>query len=771
MRDRSLTVATVAFTLLALEILLARLYPVFLGSISAFVAIPVAMFGLGLGATAMHLARRDLDPKLLEKLVPGLWFVTLASLLLGFLLFNEVFNLTHYKLQNPITGMARTVTLLLVFTPIFALGGVVLSLCFREGADHVGRLYAFDLVGSAFACFAVPVALHLFDMPVVLVFVLAALGFAGVANLPEAARSRGRSMLGVALGVLLLLAMFQLIFTERPDSEVLGVRYAKGRTATELTHRWNEVSRVALMRWEDEEGNREHRVVHDDGISNVRLRTWRPKRLRDKKRYRGTHGLPWLAGVEPKNALVIFAGAGRDMMLLYEHSGGTLHATGVELNARVPWLVKGGWNLKAFWDLPDIDLRIDEGRAFLERSRDKYDLIYVASNGAQYATRTGHSRKFLETREAMESYLDRLAPGGVIVFGVQPSKHKIRWFKRIFEDRGLGPLENAVAVVSHTKGIGEVSSLVLKPDGLSLEARRRIRSQWGGTEGRGYVQFDPTGESHPTAEEWVTSPIDRDRLLPTDDRPYERRVSFEKFQLVPSKERMKNIFYRLDWIKVFTLLLFTSLAGLLVLVLQLVPRGGRRLPVPLTIWFLGSGVAYMLAQIGLMAKLELFMGKPLYSISVVLAAFLLANGLGSSIVERREVAGKPLPGWAPPLAAALIVPATLAVVQYVLPLAITWPLLLRVPLALLVVGPLATVMGMFYPLGVSRTVERGLTPLVPMTFGLATLSSAVGSTAAIVLIINHGFSNVVLSAVPMYLLLAALGAVALASRTAVSSAR
>ncbi len=75
------------------------------------------------------------------------------------------------------------------------------------------------------------------------------------------------------------------------------------------------------------------------------------------------------------------------------------------------------------------------------------------------------------------------------------------------------------------------------------------------------------------------------------------------------------------------------------------PGCGVGLPLPLTAWFLGSGVAYMLAQIGLMAKLELFMGKPLYSISVVLAAFLLANGLGSAFVERREKQGRPLPGW------------------------------------------------------------------------------------------------------------------------------
>ncbi|MCO4772526.1 MAG: hypothetical protein KDA24_21010 [Deltaproteobacteria bacterium] len=766
MTDRSMTVAAVAFTLLALEILLARLYPVLLGSVSAFVAIPVAMFGLGIGATVMHLLRRDLDPKWLERLVPALWITTLLCLLLGFFLFNHVFNLTHYKLQNPLREAGRIATMLLVFTPIFGLGGVVLSLCFRAGADHVGKLYAYDLVGSALACFAAPVLLHFFDMPVVLVFVLAALGFAGLPSLPQAQRPRARQGLGLVLGVLMLLATFQLVFTERPDPDALGVRYANGRSVEELTHRWNEVSRVGLVRWTDEEtGATETRVVHDDGISNVRLRSWRPKRLQNKGLYNGTHGLPWLLGLQPKKALVIFAGAGRDMMLLYEHSKGEMEITGVELNARVPWLVRGGWGFKKFWALPDIDLRIDEGRAFLERAEEKYDLIYVASNGAQYATRTGHSRKFLETREAMEAYLDLLAPGGGIVFGVQPSEHKIQWFKRIFEERGLGPLEDAVSIVGSTEGVGEVWTLMVKPDGISRTSRNQIARKWNGKKDRGRVLFDPARRIHKRVTGWVRDPIDPDRRLPTDDRPYERTVNLADFELAPSATKMKDIYYRLSWIKGFTLLLFGALAGALVLLLQLVPRGGRRLPLPLTVWFLGSGVAYMLAQIGLMAKLELFMGAPLYSIAVVLASFLLANGLGSAFVERREVAGSPLPGWFSPVAAAIAVPGTLFLIENVLPYAITWPLLVRSLVALLAVGPLAAVLGTFYPFGATRTVEKGMPQLVPMTFGLATLSSAVGSTAAMVLIINYGFRTVVLWSVPIYLVLAVLGALFLRSRS------
>ena len=81
-------------------------------------------------------------------------------------------------------------------------------------------------------------------------------------------------------------------------------------------------------------------------------------------------------------------------------------------------------------------------------------------------------------------------------------------------------------------------------------------------------------------------------------------------------------------------------------------------------------------------------------------------------------------------------------------------------LALAALFPLGFVLGMFYPLGVAMTVRRGQDQLVPMTFGLATLSSVLGSTWAIVAVINQGFRAVILQAAGIYLLLAVIAVTA-----------
>jgi SAM-dependent methyltransferase len=781
-RKLAAIVGVTALSALMLELLLARLLPFFLGNVSAFLAIPVAMFGLSLGALALHFSPRDPDPRSLPGLVVLLLVATAGGLALEFALFNHALGLIHYKDQNPLSDALRTVTLSTACVPAFAVAGVVLSTAFSSGAKHIGRLYALDLVGSAGACLIAPVLLHFLDLPVVVVVLLGIQGYLIVRVLSGRKKQLQRA-LAWTMAVLIPLAAFHVVFTARPDPAILGGRHSKGHEVEERQHRWNEISRVALLKFTKKGGGpTQSWIVHDDGISNSRVLGYSKKRVTGKVKTGPQQGLPFLLDEVPKKALVMFAGAGQDMVQLHRYSGGEMDITGVEIQPLVLLMSRGlfdGFGLRTFFDLPTVRMHIDEGRSFLDRTDDKYDLIFVASNGAQNASRTGHSRKFLDTLEAMEAYLDRLAPGGTILFNVQAVDHKFEIFKRLLEERGHAPFAEAAIILgrehrnpimkltSRTTGLKEVTrrfydTLILKPSGFSPGEVQRITAVRSDRSGRKrWVKYAPGfADSLPEAVTLARTPPDRSSFVPTDDRPFQDRVHFSSFAWNPSKAKWRSIEYRLDWVKIFTLGFFGSLSLLTILALQLRSRGGRRLPLPLTAWFLASGIGYMLAQVGLMAKLELFMGRPIYSIAVVLAGFLLANGAGSAWVEKRRASGRPLAPWALALAAAVLVLATPVLVDSINSHLIHLPTLLKVPPALLVVAPLAFVLGTFYPLGVGMTVDRGLQPLVPMTFGLATISSVVGSTYAMVLVINLGFTPVIRQAIPAYLVVALAGAVA-----------
>jgi spermidine synthase len=769
-RKLAITVSGVAFSALMLELLLTRMLPFFLGNISAFLAIPVAMFGLSLGALALHWTRGEPSPSWLPLLVPLLGVVTGLALVGEFVLFNEVFNLTPHWDQNPRHDALKTVVLATIFVPSFAVAGLILSIAFTAGARHVGRLYALDLIGSAGACLVTPVLLWAVDLRFAVVGLIAVLALVNGAVF-SAGGPKLKAALAAGVVALVVLAGTGTLFVARPDAGVLGGRYTDDNAVEEIRHGWNHVSRVGLLRFTKPSGKRFWWVVHDDGISNVRV-------LKFEQRYVESGGrrgpwaqrIPFLMDDAPRKAMVMFAGCGKDMVQMYEYAGGDLEVTGVEINGIVRRLVTteaDTWGLRAFLERPGVDLRTAEGRGFLSSDDELYDAIFVATNGAQNASRTGHARKFLDTHEAMESYLDHLAPGGVIVFNNQSVHQKVESFKRLLDERGERPFHESAALLGKTRDRSRaIDVLVVKPSGLSRDEVRRLAKAYPAPKKKGqrtkkrWLKFAPGHDGDDAITAMATTPADPDLFVPTDDLPYERRVDWSAFELFPEDEAFEKVTYSLDWIKVFTFGFFTLLSALVVVAFQVRRRGERRLPLWLGGYFGITGVCYMTAQIGLMAKLELFMGRPLYAISVVLAAFLLANGLGSAWVGRQqEQGGRPgVPMLA--LAAAGGVVLTLVLADGVLVHLLAWPVPVKALLAFVALAPLAFVLGCFYPVGVSLAVERGMDAQVPMTFGLATLSSVLGSTYAMVQVINVGFRAMVAHALVGYLALALIAWIA-----------
>ena len=127
---------------------------------------------------------------------------------------------------------------------------------------------------------------------------------------------------------------------------------------------------------------------------------------------------------------------------MHELLGGKAHITGVELNPLVRELAVSTeqlemFRLQEFYDLPHIDLVIDEGRHFLSTTTKKFDFILVGSNAATGVWMTGHSRKYLDTTQAFHLMLDRLSEDGVIVFDYQPLERRIETLKRVFKERGI----------------------------------------------------------------------------------------------------------------------------------------------------------------------------------------------------------------------------------------------------------------------------------------------------------------------------------------------
>ena len=761
-RDVELGIFLVGLVGLMVELLHTRMLSFFLGSISNFLAIPVALFGLALGSLLVH-RQPKADVRRSITILQALALPVLTAAFVGFFaVANAFFPVIHVSLENPYGDAARMLAYSGIFLPSYAILGALLALYFEAGAQNIGRLYCFDLAGAAAGCLLAPLVLTWAGLPPAIMTVL----FGALALLAATPLARRRLAVGAGAAgycVVAFLAWRGSVFQEHPDAVRLS-RYVLGGYARagvkEERVRWNDLARTSLMRAEiaNPEGRGEAwGIVQDDGLSNVNVARWDPEaNAADMLRYSLHHALPFLMGHEPKRMLVLFAGVGRDMVALDCMAQGKADITGVELNRAVVDLYRdpllAGMNLRAFHARPNMHLVVREGRDFLKSDRGRYDLVFVATNGSINAERTGDTRKYLDTYEAMASYLDHLAPGpgSMVVFVNQPVLHKAESLRLLFAERGLGDFGKAVFAFGAPATRGQ-DSMVVKPSGLTPDEIAAIDGKVASWPSARRVLYSPSGAGVPS---FVDTVLGRTHgPLVTDDRPFVHQVNWRDFELFPAKERFIDQLYASSWIKVFTIVLFGALAVAVMAFVGMRRDRKQRMPWPWVLYFFMAGVSYMCVEIGLIAKSELFLGSPLYAVAVILALFLASNGLGAYLHDRLRVFRGP---------ATLVLPTVAAIAWGVFATHLCNARLLSQPLPIkifcvaLCVGPAGTFLGMFYPFGVERVVEAGRRAAVPATYAMTTLSSVWGSVWAMTAITNLGFSAVILMGAAGYALIGLL---------------
>ena len=126
------------------------------------------------------------------------------------------------------------------------------------------------------------------------------------------------------------------------------------------------------------------------------------------------YGTPYrrLSGNKLGNVLIVGAGSGTDVAIALKK--GAKHVDAVEIDPRILQLGRQRNPDHAYQD-PRVTTHVNDGRAFLQSTDRKYDLILFALpdslslvNGASQI----RLESFLFTREALESVHDHLAPGG-----------------------------------------------------------------------------------------------------------------------------------------------------------------------------------------------------------------------------------------------------------------------------------------------------------------------------------------------------------------------
>jgi spermidine synthase len=779
-------ILTISAAVLGYEVALMRALSVARWHHFAYLVVSVALLGFGASGTVLSLWGKRLLAHFDRSMA---WLATAFALAIpaSFSLAQgvpfDVFQLAWDWRQS----LYLLEYCLLLFVP-FLLGATCIGLALVREAGGVHKLYFWNLIGSGIgACGVVGLMFVLPPGKLPLgVFVVAAFG-----ALVFAARrwwmAPAAAAMALALVYYSVVAPLELSISEHKGLRGMldrGARIVEERTGPLGTVHVLEGSSIHLvaglsLAYEGEEWEQRALVVDADSASAIH-RLASPEQARAFDFTAGA--LPYHLLSRPRT-LIIGAGGGGDVILArYHHAE---RVTALEMNPAVVALMKGKGSQAEFsgrlYEQPGVELVAAEARGYLAATERRYGLIqlplvesFAAAAAGVYALNEG----YLYTVEAVESYLGRLAEGGILCITrwlKPPPSDSIRIFATVTEALRRRGVQHVASHVVFIRGWSTATILArttpfTADDRAAVRrfcAERRFDLVWlegmEPAEANRYHVLSPE-DAYAAAARQLVSP-ERDAFLraypfdvtpTTDDRPYHALSQrWRGIRYLRSTMGDRWVHYA-EWgyiVLVATLLLLVVQGAVLILVPLLFlgrtaeHRGGR---LATCVYFACLGVAYMFLEIAMMQKLVLFLASPIYAAAVILTSFMVFSGLGSL------AAGRLLDGER--RAATFGIAGILAVglllwlgMDPLLACLARFPFWVRVVGAAACAGSLAFFMGMPFPSGLRRVASQ-VPELAPWAWGVNGCASVVGATLAMVLAVSYGFRVVLLAAFLLYAL-------------------
>lgn len=751
--------AGLALTMLAtllLEIVDSRLLSVITWYHLSFVAISVAMLGAAAGGVAVFVSpsRFPLDdsPKQL-----ALWAGRFALAMPLSHLLSLAIPMSASPNFTTMDVVVVALTLAVVAVP-FAIGGIVTTLALTRTHAPVGRLYAADLAGASLGCLAAVVLLDATNVSTV------AFAAAGVAALGALCFRRAAG-LGVGVAVPLTCVVAFAAAIANAGTEAVHVLYPKNRVAWAqpyLRSLWNSHAHILALRpsvgtafyWGPGEGAEQFKInqafVLVDGEAGTPMTEWDGDPASLTWVSYDVTALPYHLRKGGRVA-VVGVGGGRDVLAAIW--SGSPSVTAVEINDHVvALLTEHHRRFTKIADHPGVRLVHDEGRAYLTRTPDRFDVLQMSLVDTWAATGAGAftlSENGLYTREAWNIFLDRLTPTGVVSVSRWFSPTQASETSRLVAlaigallDRGVSrPLDHLALVARFN-----VATLVVSPSPLSapdldgLEALSRERGFTVLASPRtpsADKRLDAIIRSGSSAELDAASadPV-FDYRPPTDARPFffnmvKPAAWFSGVAASDGGVIAGNLRATTTLLAIFGVSL-AFVVGAIVVPLVLHGRPdmpGGSLAAGLA-YFATIGVAFMCAQVAFLQRFSVLLGHPTYALVVVLFSMILFAGVGSLVSERLvgdSRARFSAAMWL--LGAGLAI--TAASIATVCATAVAWTLPARIATVVGFVAPLSLLMGSGFPYGARLVQARDASALAWM-WGANGAAGVVASIGAVI---------------------------------------
>ncbi len=743
-------VAVLSAAALAWEIILTRFASATLSYHYAFVAVSLAVGGIGLGAALVCASARPASTRV------AAWCASAAAL---------VFVLTPLLL-SPLIAAASLGGLILLGLPAFMAVGASLTAVFRAAPRQSFGVYAADLLGAGVGAVG---SILLFDAagPFTSLFILAGLAAAaawllysqGVADEGEPVQRR-RSRLTALVPLLVILAAGGAVFQARsgvfgisyrqmsgapPDKTIVSVLRTKANHARIISTHWDAFGRTDVVATADPT----QRLIFTDGGAGTYIQRW-DGRLQSQQALRGDlESVPFLLGPH-RNVLIIGAGGGIDVLRALV--SGAHHVTAVDWNAAAVAAVRGerGYNGNIL-DRPNVRMVVDDARHFLARDRHHYDtiLLNLVYTGAAQGTANALAENYLFTTNGFRIFLKHLSPRGRIGVISHQALEGLRAFTTGVEalhEEGLtypDAMQRAAVLMTDNQTPQARPTLsVIQRSAFNQRELIYLRSRGTGDLNltplyvpsyfaggfAGVAQGTESLDAFLQGSDYNIGPT-------TDDSPFFYDLNLGLPEGLPIAIR-------------YSILLLLGAIALAVLFGW--PRI-RRDPAAsvgmIALYMAATGTGFMCLEIPLIQQFILVLGEPTLALAVVLATLLIAGGMGSLAASRLVDRGIS-PGVAP-LAVGLVAVVLRIVLPSVQGALLSMPSVQAVAWSALFLFPAGFVLGMPFPLGL-RLAARSAPDSIALFWTVSAGFSMLGSVLAALVALELGFSAVLLLGAGLY---------------------
>ena len=783
-------VALVSATLLMTELALTRIFSVVMYYHFAFLAISIALFGVSASGVFAYVTRQRFERHATDDLLAVQSLIYAVSTIVALFWLVRLRVGLSYSPHN----LALMLTIYaLAALPFFA-GGLVVTLAISRLSAQINAIYAADLMGAAAGCLILIPLLDRLGAPGV-VLAAAALSIAAAVLFAQGANRRRVAAVGIA--VLLVPVAGQL--SGRAGFDVVDTKGHQGDRI--LFSKWNSFSRIGVYErthgdWSLSPAYRgalpDTRFMDIDSAASTPILRLTPdlsnaQYLRYELTALAYHLKEELgAGGSGRGftALVIGPGGGRDLASALVF--GATRVDGVEINPIIADDVmrdrfrefSGG-----IYTNPRVRITVDDGRSFVRRTPERYDVIQASLVDTWAATAAGAytlTENTLYTVDAFSDYLDHLTDGGVLTITrwVADGLRLVSLAQEACARRGWSSADR-LAIVRQDRVVtfllkktpftaAEIAQLYVVANGLGFDVLYAPGQGEGRTDAR---EADPQatkpaqvvivdGAATGDYARLVRAP-DRQQFYATyrsdirpttDDRPFFFHTTKLENQFDVAFGR--TMLFGNGLSALMTLLgISTALVVLFVIgPLAFADRGQAR-PRGWLAWlvyFGALGAGFMLIEVSVLQRFVLLLGHPVYSLTVTLFSLLLGTGLGAAWSRRFDAASLRRTCAIGIVTVAAIALVFIAVATPIVNWAIPFTRNMRMLVAVAMLLPIGVALGIPMPTGMRMLTARS-PHMLAWAWGINGALSVLGATLAIFIAMNWGFRVTLFTASLTYL--------------------